>query len=290
MNNPRILVTGAGGQLGRSLERISHIVHGYFTFASRQDLDISDAVAVREYFAAHTFDFCINTAAFTQVDLAEQNIESAHLLNVIAPGLLAEACSKQQCTLIHISSDYVYHNDIVRPLREDDPTNPVSVYARTKFEGEQVVIQGNPQTIVLRTSWLFSEYGYNFVKTMVRLLTAGKALRVVDDQYGCPTYCGDLAEAIMKIIHTIDKNSDTEMWGIFNYCCEGPVSWYGFACEIASYLEISPDITPVTTAEYGAAAARPPYSVLDTTKIEDTFSVATRHWREGLIRVLHHSQ
>ena len=287
MSRMRILVTGAEGQLGRSLAKHAHTSQASVVFASRSDLDIADTEAFRPFFASHQFDFCINTAAYTKVDLAEQQQQEAHLINGIAPGFLAQACHDQGCTFIHLSSDYVYHNGLRRSLREDDPVSPVSVYAQTKLEGEQNALHANPRTLIIRTSWLFSEFGHNFVKTMTRLMIAGKSLRIVNDQFGCPTYAGDLALVILKIIKTLHADGPRdEMYGIFNYCNEGTTTWYDFAREIATMLGVTPDIIPVSTSDYAAPASRPLYSVLDTTKIKKAYGIQIGHWREGLSLVL----
>jgi dTDP-4-dehydrorhamnose reductase len=287
MNNPRILITGADSQLGQSLAKLASTLPADFVFATRNVLDITDNIGTVKYFGEHQFDFCINTAAYTKVDQAEQEVAAATQINEVAPGFLATLCKNTDCKLIHISSDYVYHNGLTRPLKEDDPVTPQSVYAHSKLNGENVVLEANPNAVIIRTSWLFSEFGHNFVKTMARLITAGKPLRIVNDQIGCPTYASDLALAILTIIRTLHEESSREdLYGIFNYCNEGPTTWYDFALEIAAILEITPDITPVSTEEYGAVAARPTYSVLDTTKIKSKYGIGTRHWREGLGEVL----
>lgn len=286
MSRPRILVTGADGQLGRSLQALSTSFQADWIFTTRTELDISDDNAIREFFKERHFDFCINTAAYTKVDLAEQESEQANLINAVAPGLLAMACHQQGCVFVHLSSDYVYDNGLTRPLKEDDPVSPTSVYARTKLEGERLAMQSNPRTLIIRTSWVFSEYGHNFVKTMARLLSSGKALSIVNDQIGCPTYASDLAEAILKIVRTIHADNRGNVFGVYNFCNDGPVTWYAFAKEIGKMLGIEPDITPVSTGEYGAPATRPLYSVLDTRKVVEMFGIEIRDWRVGLGIVL----
>lgn len=282
----QVLVTGADGQLGRSLQAIAHTTGHVFDFAPRQILDISDHEAVKRYFDPRQIRYCINTAAYTQVDRAEEDSTQAHLLNTRAPEHLAAICHDHGCVLIHLSTDYVYHNALRRPLREDDPTHPVSVYAKTKLAGELRAMAANPETIVVRTSWLFSKYGHNFVKTMARLMRDGRPLRVVDDQTGCPTYAGDLAGALLRIIDTLDAGVISRPFGVYNYCNEGMTTWYGFANAIASHLGLDVQITPVHSAEYGAPAPRPGYSVLDTTKIRSAFGLQIPHWSEGLTKAL----
>ena len=287
MTKPGILVTGAEGQLGRSLAKIAPLHELDFVFVSRRDLDIADANQIREYFANTQFDFCINTAAYTKVDLAEQEKDQAYVINADAPGYLSVECSRQNCVLIHISSDYVYDNGLHRPLREDDPVAPASVYARTKLEGEVRALRENTHTVIIRTSWLFSEYGHNFVKTMARLMEEGRSLQIVNDQAGCPTYAGDLASAIVGIIQTMNSapgRNDT--YGVFNYCNTGSTTWYDFAIEIASVLGVIPNIRAVSSAEYSTAAKRPHYSVLNTEKIRGVFDIEIPHWKKGLQHVL----
>lgn len=285
MSTPRILVTGAGGQLAQCLADISGHMDAEWVFASRAMLDIADQAQCEELFNAQSFDFCINTAAYTKVDLAEQEQEEAFLINATAPAQLARLCAQHECVLIHFSTDYVYDNDLRRPLREDDPLSPQSVYARSKHAGEVRVLQEHPASLILRTSWVFSEYSHNFVRTMARLMRENKSLRVVNDQYGCPTYAGDLAKAISHIIRRFQDPAHRQ-FGVFNYCNSGETNWFEFAKVIASHLGLTPDLSPVTTADYGAAASRPAYSVLDTTKIKTTFGVDTPPWEDSLARII----
>jgi len=286
MKTTRILVTGAHGQLGQTLKALTPLDGFEFTFASHIELDITKQELISEFFDKQHFDVCINTAAYTHVDLAEQEQEKAIALNALAPGLLAKACRNHGAALIHFSSDYVYHNGLTRPLREDDPASPASVYAKSKLEGEHNAFSANPRTLIIRTSWLFSEYGHNFVKTIVRLMRSGKSLRVVNDQTGCPTYAGDLAKAVIKVVNRLKSDDDTYLFGIYNYSNSGQVTWYDFARAIEDAIGLDATITPVTTAEYGAAAVRPNYSVLDTEKIQRAFAVETPDWHAGLQKVV----
>jgi dTDP-4-dehydrorhamnose reductase len=291
MTIPRILVIGANGQVGKSLAELTSMFDAEWTFVARNDLDITDATAAERFFTAQQFDFCINTAAYTQVDKAEDEPEHAFLVNSVAPGIISTLCALQDCVFMHFSTDYVYDNGLTRPLEETDPLAPASVYAKTKLEGELRAQAVNPKTVVIRTSWVFSEYGNNFVKTMARLITQGKALSVVNDQTGCPTYSRDLALAVIQIITNLNQKSAAEgVYGVYNYSNDGPTTWFDFATEIASQLHVNASISPVSTKEYGAKAARPTYSVLNTSKIRDTFAIDPPHWRDGLIRVINQLQ
>ena len=286
MSTRRILVTGATGQLGRCLADRQSQFTADWRFVSREELDLADPNGIEAYFNSNAFDVCINTAAYTAVDSAEHENQLAHLINAEAPAHLARFCAASNCKLIHFSTDYVYDNGLSRPLREDDPLNPKSVYAKSKLEGEQNVERHCHESIVIRTSWVFSEYGHNFVKTMARLMSKGRPLKVVDDQVGCPTYAGDLADMTLVVLDRIFNPAGDRLWGVYNYANSGPVSWYEFANQIAGRLGLNAELSPVSTVEYGAVAPRPAYSVLDTTKIQTTFGIAVRSWEEGLSHVL----
>jgi len=286
MSQPRILVTGSDGQLARSLAGLKQTLHAEWVFTRKSDLDISDARAIQRYFADNRFDYCINTAAYTKVDQAETDEARARRLNETAPGVISTCCARQGCALFHFSTDYVYHNGLTRPLTEEDPCHPQSVYAHTKFGGEQLALATHPKTVVIRTSWVFSEYGHNFVKTMARLLLDGRPVRVVNDQIGCPTYAGDLAKAVIQIISRLETGHSQAPYGVYNYCNSGEITWYDFVLQIARELGVQAEITPVSTSDYGAAAPRPAYSVLETSKIRAAFELEIPHWHAGLIRVL----
>ena len=277
-----ILVTGSDGQLGKELQRVSPDYPGYeFLFTSKANLPIDDFDAVREYFFARQIDHCINCAAYTHVDKAETEREKAFLLNGDAVGNLARICKEHGTQFIHISSDYVFDGTSSRPYREDDRIAPINVYGSSKLRGEELAFNNNPSTTIIRTSWVYSSYGNNFVKTMVRLMNEREKISVVNDQYGCPTYAADLAFVIMQIL----ENSTTAS-GIFNYCNAGTITWYEFAMAIKKIINSRCVVEPVTTDQYPVVAKRPRYSVLDTSKISSFLGIEIPGWEESLEKCL----
>jgi dTDP-4-dehydrorhamnose reductase len=279
-----ILVTGANGQLGAALEVLAPDFTEYlFLFVTKEALNITDADATEKYFSAHSIDFCINCAAYTAVDKAESEVENAFLINATAVATLASVCKKNTAQLIHISTDYVFDGTANQPYKETDKTNPVSVYGKSKLQGEEWAMQNAPSTIIIRTAWLYAAFKNNFVKTMLRLMLEKDSINVVNDQFGCPTYAADLAAAIMQII--ISNKSKINP-GIYNYTNAGITNWYQFAIAIKKISNTNCSINPITTAQYPTAAKRPAYSVLDTAKIKETFAVAVPHWEDSLKRCL----
>ncbi len=277
-NNLSAIVTGASGQLGRSLkDRVPDGVTLHMF--SRDEFDISDPVHIDRVFKQYDFDFLINCAAFTGVDLAESIPQEAYRINADAVKHLADACRHYDKTLIHISSDYVYDNDITRPLIETDRTEPKSVYAKSKLEGDRNAVENCPKAIVLRTSWLYSEYGKNFANTMLRLGRERQELRVVADQHGIPTYASDLANAIYRIIQSEPGSFD---YGIYHFSNTGATTWYDFAGEILRKSGLDTSVVPIDTTEFPTPASRPMYSVLDPTKFSKQFSFEIRHWHDAL--------
>lgn len=282
---PRILVTGASGQLGTAIRQAAANWPAFkFYFTDVQELDITDEAAVKNYFANHSITHCINCAAYTAVDKAESNEDLAHTINVKAARILAQACAQKQARLLHISTDYVYHNDVNRPLLEDDPTNPQSVYASTKLAGDQAACEAAPNTVVIRTSWVYGTHGHNFVKTMLRLGAERDQLSVVFDQIGTPTYTLDLAHTLLHIIASDSNGSipKDKIGGVYHYANEGVTSWYDFALAIFEQANITCEVIPIVSAQYPTPAARPSYSVLDKNKIKATFGIAIPHWRKSL--------
>lgn len=280
-----ILVTGANGQVGQELQAIASQFPDFkFLFADHSVLDISDQSAVQRFFEANSIHYCINCAAYTAVDKAESEPEQAHNINVKGVMNLAEACKNIGVALIHLSSDYVYHALDCKPLQELDSTFPQSVYAQTKLDGEQAALAIWEQTMVIRTSWVYSSFGHNFVKTMLRLGKERPELRVVYDQIGTPTYARDLAQVILDIIqkaanNIVDRNL---LQGVYNYSNEGVTSWYDFAQAIFEISKIDCKVTPIETKDYPTPAKRPPFSVMNKIKIKEAFAVEIGHWREGL--------
>ena len=277
-----ILVTGACGQLGNEMQlQAAQNPHHHWFFTDVADpatiLDITDPVAVSAFVKAHAIDVIVNCAAYTAVDRAEEDEARAMLLNATAPGYLAEAIERNGGKLIHISTDYVFDGTAHTPYTEAQPTCPASAYGRTKFAGEQAVLAANPSAMIIRTAWLYSTHGNNFVKTMIRLGRERTDLGVVFDQIGTPTYARDLAVAIMTAINHGIKS------GIYHFTNEGVCSWYDFACAIHRLAGITTcKIRPLHTSEYPTSAARPHYSVLDKSKIKQTYNIEIPHWEDSL--------
>jgi dTDP-4-dehydrorhamnose reductase len=279
-----ILVTGADGQLGSELKVLDPtFMYCQFIFVTKEELNITDPYSLTKYFAGHSIDFCINCAAYTAVDKAESEKEMAFLINGEAVATLAKVCTKNKTQLIHISTDYVFDGTAKQPYKETDKTCPVSVYGQSKLQGEEFATKYCPSAIVIRTSWLYSSFKNNFVKTMLRLMKEKESINVVSDQVGSPTYAADLALAIMRIIKS--KKSKLNP-GIYHYTNAGITNWYEFAVAIKKITGSNCAVHPITTAQYPTAAKRPVYSVLDTTKIAATFPVAVPDWEDSLRKCL----
>lgn len=279
----KILVTGSNGQVGQEIRHLSTQLPGLeFVFADYAILDITDAPAVTRFFADGQFDYCINCAAYTAVDKAETEVEAARLVNVEGVKNIAQACLATHCQLLHLSTDYVYHNHLNRPLLESDPTQPQSVYASTKLQGDLAALQILPKTLVIRTSWVYSSFGHNFVKTMLRLGKERDQLGIVFDQIGTPTYARDLARAMLAIIQQNEKAALAQAGGIYHFSNEGICSWYDFALAIFAIAGIHCEVRPIETAEYPTPASRPPFSVLNKKKIKSQFDLHIPHWQTGL--------
>jgi len=273
----KILVSGSNGQLGSELKELSTRINDFrFIFLSREELSISDRAALKNIFELERPSFFINCAAYTAVDKAETQKEMAEEINGIAVGSIASLCNEYGCRLIHISTDYVFNGQGNTPLKEDDAVDPINTYGATKLLGEQLAIQ-HTEPVIIRTSWVYSAYGNNFVKTMKRLMGEKESLGIVSDQVGSPTYAADLAEAIMKIIR-----SGKWVPGIYNYSNTGVISWFEFASEIKKQLHATCEVKPISTAQFPTPAKRPAYSVLDKTKIESVYHIQTRDWKESL--------
>jgi dTDP-4-dehydrorhamnose reductase len=280
---PKILVTGANGQLGKELKDLAHSFSQFdFIFLSRTDLPIHHFELVRNYFNALKPAYCINCAAYTAVDRAEEEKDLAFQVNGEAVGVLAAICKEHKTKLIHISTDYVFDGTSSVPYKEDAITNPQCVYGVSKLEGEMQALQLNPDVIIIRTSWLYSAYGKNFVKTMMRLMKEKNEINVVNDQIGCPTFAADLAEMIVHIISNCQLTIANWQPGIYHFSNDGNISWYDFAVAIRELSGSSAIIKPISTAEYPTAAKRPAYSVLDNSKIQQTFHVIQKDWKTSL--------
>jgi len=275
MNPKRILVTGSNGQLGQTLQEMAPVEKGLeFVFLDRHSLSIEQHQTLFNYLSLVRFDYCINTAAYTAVDVAESERDLAYQVNATAVEKLALACRENQVKLIHLSTDYVFAGNASIPYRESDTTDPVNYYGYTKRRGEELSQALNPDIVILRTSWLYSPFGKNFVKTMLRLMTQRETLKVVDDQKGSPTYTFDLADAILFII-----KSHSWKAGIYHYCNEGAISWFEFAESIRASSKSDCKLYPIPTTEFPTPAKRPHFSVLDCHKILEAFGIGQQPWK-----------
>ena len=279
----KILVTGANGQLGNEMRCLAEEdKKNTFLFTDIQDLDITDLEAVMKYVAGHGIEVIVNCAAYTAVDKAEDNEDTCRKINALAVANLAKAATMNRAKVIHISTDYVYSGVHYKPYSEGDETAPCSVYGVTKLEGERLLFDNCSNAVVLRTSWLYSAYGNNFVKTMIRLGKEREKLSVVFDQIGTPTYAGDLAKAIMIII-----DNKTFIPGIYNFSNEGVCSWYDFTKAIHRIAGIRTcEVLPIEGSEYPAKATRPFYSVMNKKKIKETYSVSIPYWENSLVKCI----
>ena len=274
----RILVTGAAGQLGESIRRASEGAADSYLFTDVAELDVTNREAVMGYVADNKVDVIVNCAAYTNVERAEEEEDVAYLLNATAVGHLAEAAKVNDALLVHISTDYVFMGGCCSMLTEESHPQPLNAYGRTKLAGEEAIEASGCHHMILRTAWLYSAYGHNFVKTMLRLTAERSEVRVVSDQIGSPTYAGDLAEAIVRIIS--ERNFHE---GVFHYTNLGECSWWQFAVEVARLAGHNDcKVVPCTTQEYGAKAVRPQSAVLDKRKFLTTFEEEIPHWRESL--------
>ena len=280
----RILVTGANGQLGQSiLEQSKNYKEIECFFVTRNELDITNEELINHYFEDKSFDFVINCAAYTAVDKAEDDQENAYLVNAKATEFLAKITNEKGIPFIHVSTDYVFDGTEAQPRLETDQTNPLGVYGQTKLDGENLALENNPKTIILRTAWVYSRFGNNFVKTMLRLFNDKDSISVVADQIGSPTNAIDLADAILTII---SKNDLT--YGIFNYSNEGECSWFEFAQKIKEFSNSTIEINPVPTSAYPTKAKRPAYSLLDKSKIKEVYQLNIPTWEDSLKEELKH--
>jgi dTDP-4-dehydrorhamnose reductase len=277
-----ILITGANGQLGSEFrDVIAHYPQHHFHFYSRAELDIADAQSVQAVFEQVKPDVCVNCAAYTAVDKAETETEAAFAINATGTQNLATACAQYGARFIHISTDYVFDGTGTEPYGEIHPTSPVNAYGQSKLQGEVAALKANPETIVIRTSWVYSAHGANFVKTMLRLMQSRPEISVVADQKGSPTYAADLAAAILQIIE-----SGKWQGGIYHFSNEGVITWFEFAQAIKELSNAACTVHPITTQDYPTPAKRPAYSVMDKTKIQQTFGLQLKDWKESLQQCL----
>lgn len=283
MPKPVILVTGASGQLGTAIQSLSSNYPQFaFVFLSKQDLSIDSETEVQAYFRKHQPSFCINCAAYTAVDKAETEREQAMRINGEAPGILAAACASAGAKLIHISTDYVFDGTGSIPYKEEDSTNPVNYYGATKLEGEKRCMQFNKECIIIRTSWVYAEYGNNFVRTMIRLMKERPTLNVVNDQWGSPTYAVDLAAAILSIIAGSTGGSGKWLPGIYHFSNDGNINWYDFAVAIKKITGSACMVNPIPASMYPTPAKRPAYSVMNKQKITSAYQTVIASWQASL--------
>jgi len=291
----RILVTGKNGQLGKSINKIVNTVNGKnnyqqdneFIFVGREELDLSKKESIASYFDNNNFDVIINCGAYTAVDKAEEEQELANQVNHLAVKQLAGIVKVQKAKLIHISTDYVFDGESDKPYLELDATNPINVYGKTKLAGEQALKEIMPtNAIIIRTSWVYSEFGNNFIKTMLRLGKERDEINVVSDQIGSPTYATDLANAILDIVQNIEFKEVGQETQVYHYSNAGKVSWYDFAKEIFKIAEVDCKVNPITTQQYPTPAKRALNSKLNQKKIHQVFEINSGHWKDSLTQAL----
>jgi dTDP-4-dehydrorhamnose reductase len=282
--NSKILVTGANGQLGNEIRRLCRNFPGLeFIFTDVDMLDITNPDAVSVFMEASRPAIVVNCAAYTNVDGAEVNVKNVRKINSLAPQVLAAACAMQDAFLIHISTDYVFDGESTKPYKEEDETNPISVYGNSKLEGEEKIKTVFDNYLIIRTSWMYSEFGHNFVRSIIALAKERESLEIVSDQFGSPTYARDLANCIIDIIIKSILNPKAYLPGIYHYANQGTCSWFDFAQEILNITDIkSCKLIPVSTDQYPAVAKRPKYSVLDTSKVRESFGIGIPNWRDSL--------
>ena len=273
-----VLVTGANGQLGNEMRLMAQNSSYHYIFTDVEELDITDFNAILQTVKEKEIQIIVNCAAYTNVDKAENDFDIANALNNIAVGRLANVAKAQNATLIHISTDYVFNGNNHIPYTEDDITDPIGVYGKTKLAGEETIKKVGCNYIILRTAWLYSKWGNNFVKTMQKLTMEKDSLSVIFDQIGSPTYAKDLAHAISLIIERNMLNQQ----GIYHYSNEGVCSWFDFAKEICELSGHNCNITPIHSQEYPSKVTRPHYSVLDKTKFKETFGIPVPYWKDSL--------
>jgi dTDP-4-dehydrorhamnose reductase len=281
----KILVTGSKGQLGNEIRLLTETSSHTFTLIDKEELDLSNAEDIDQYFKKFKFDCVVNCAAYTAVDKAETESDLAYSVNTLAVEMLAKICVAKGIRLIHISTDYVFDGTGNAPLTETDNTNPISVYGKSKFEAEQIVLSMLPNAYIIRTAWVYSVFGKNFVKTIAALAREKEFLNVVYDQVGCLTHAGDLAKIILHIIDNISENRD-DIPGLYHYSSEGVTSWYDVARFITDHYRLSCRIVPILSSQYQTAAVRPKFTVLDKSKIKNLLRVDVPYWQESLKKTL----
>lgn len=282
-------ITGAAGQLGQEFAFLSqYFPRQEFVFFDSEELDITDVDQLQDELEDYDIDFLINCAAYTKVDQAEQEIEKAYKINRDGVSFLADYCEEKNITLIHFSSDYVYHNGLDRPLRENDPTEPKGVYAASKLAGEQEVFKRCPNSLVFRTSWIYSSFGTNFVKNILNASSSKSEFNLVFDQIGCPTYARDLADRVLKIVEglAVGEYDIRDCAGIYNITNSGVTSWYDLTKQVFNLSGKQCSVSPILSSDYPSAVTRPPYSVLDQSKLKASFGIVMPYWMDSLAKCL----
>jgi len=276
----KVLITGADGQLGNEICRHKDISEDLFIFTNRSQLDITNSNLVEKFVIGKSIDVIVNCAAYTNVELSEDNQMDAYQINVQGVSNLVSAIRKNNGKIINISSDYVFNGKSSQPYDENDEADPIGIYGKTKFEGEKIINKASVDGISIRTSWLYSGFGNNFVKKIISLSKNQNEIKVVDDQFGCPTNAKDLAKAIIQIISS--KKEISRVNRVYHYANEGETNWYEFAKEIIKILSINTRVIPVDSSQFKTKVKRPSYSVLSKEKIKNDFNVETPHWRNSL--------
>jgi dTDP-4-dehydrorhamnose reductase len=277
-----VLVTGSKGQLGNEVQVLASSYSQFeFIFTDVEELDICDRKAVENYFAKRKIDVLLNCAAYTAVDKAEEDVELCYRINEKAVGILGEIAAEYGTRVVHVSTDYVFDGTSYRPYTEDMPVCPATVYGKSKLAGEQLLMDACPAAVIVRTSWLYSSFGNNFVKTMMRLGKERGTLNVIFDQVGTPTYAADLADTLLQII-----SADKFVPGIYHYSNEGVCSWYDFTISIHKMAGINCRVLPIESKDYPAKTPRPHYSVLNKNKIKSNYNIQISHWEDGLRRCM----
>jgi dTDP-4-dehydrorhamnose reductase len=281
-----VLVIGAKGQLGQAIQSISgNYPEIDFVFCDSSTLDITNVNQIKETFKQFKPNYCINAAAYTAVDKAESEPEKAFSINVTGAKNLAEVCKENNTILLHVSTDFVFDGNKKVPYSEEDIPNPTGVYGQTKLDGEKAIQQTFDNYFIIRTSWVYSQFANNFMKTMLRLGSERDSLSVVNDQIGTPTNAVDLAEVLVKVIKTYNSQLTTHNFGIYNFSNEGQCSWYDFAKKIFEINDIEIDLKPISTSSYPTPAKRPAFSVLNKTKIKNSFDLQICNWEDSLMKI-----
>ena len=284
MTKPLVIITGKDGQLGFELSQIQEQYSNQFNFlfTNRNDLDLMNEEAISSFIIKHQPQYFINCAAYTAVDKAETEKDTAYAINATAPATIAKLCKTINCQLIHISTDYVFDGEKKTPYLPTDTINPINIYGASKAAGEKLVVENNNQSIIIRTSWVYSTHGKNFVKTMLRLMAEKEEISVVEDQIGCPTYAADLANAIMQMVVKLNGDKSFSHSNMYHYSNTGNISWFQFAQAIQEIAQLNCVVKPISSASYPTPAKRSSYSVMDTSYIANDFGVEIKDWKTSL--------